>query len=79
MDVIKAIQHYVDKMINDVPGMKVLLLDMETVSLEENCIVLCKVFWRTSQDTHSVTGHDTICIADKGMLPNWSHRQSQPG
>lgn len=44
MDVIKAIQHYVDKMINDVPGMKVLLLDMETVSLEENCIVLCKVF-----------------------------------
>lgn len=32
MDVIKAIQHYADKMINDVPGMKALLLDTETVS-----------------------------------------------
>lgn len=31
MDVIKAIQHYADKMINDVPGMKALLLDTETV------------------------------------------------
>lgn len=32
MDVVKAIQHYVDKLISDVPGMKVLLLDTETVS-----------------------------------------------
>jgi hypothetical protein len=33
MDVIKAIQHYADKMINDVPGMKALLLDTETVNV----------------------------------------------
>lgn len=32
MDVIKAIQHYADKMISDVPGMKALLLDTETVN-----------------------------------------------
>lgn len=32
MDVIKAVQHYAEKMINDVPGMKALLLDTETVS-----------------------------------------------
>lgn len=32
MNVIKAIQHYADKMINDVPGMKALLLDTETVN-----------------------------------------------
>ncbi|KAG2205779.1 hypothetical protein INT47_003962 [Mucor saturninus] len=33
MDVIKAIQHYADKMINDVPGMKALLLDTETTPI----------------------------------------------
>ncbi|KAI7906640.1 Sec1-like protein [Cokeromyces recurvatus] len=33
MDVIKAIQYYADKMINDVPGMKALLLDTETTSI----------------------------------------------
>lgn len=32
MDMIKSVQHYVDKMIDDVPGMKTLLLDIETVS-----------------------------------------------
>lgn len=32
MDVIKAIQHYADKIINNVTGMKALLLDTETVS-----------------------------------------------
>ena len=32
MDVVKAVQHYVEKMISDVPGMKVLLLDTMTVS-----------------------------------------------
>lgn len=31
MDVVKAVQHYVEKMISDVPGMKVLLLDTMTV------------------------------------------------
>jgi hypothetical protein len=31
MDVIKAVQNYVNKMIDEVPGMKVLLLDTETV------------------------------------------------
>jgi len=34
MDVIKAVQHYAEKMINDVPGMKALLLDTETVSMQ---------------------------------------------
>lgn len=33
MDVVKAVQHYVEKMISDVPGMKVLLLDTMTVSV----------------------------------------------
>ncbi len=33
MDVIKAIQNYVNKIVNDVSGMKVLLLDAETVTL----------------------------------------------
>jgi hypothetical protein len=31
MDVIKAVQNYVNKMIDEVAGMKVLLLDTETV------------------------------------------------
>ncbi|CAO3619556.1 unnamed protein product [Mucor hiemalis] len=35
MDVIKAIQHYADKMINNVPGMKALLLDTETADIEQ--------------------------------------------
>jgi hypothetical protein len=39
MDVIKAIQHYADKMINDVPGMKALLLDTETVKLYVMCLL----------------------------------------
>ncbi|KAI8886728.1 Sec1-like protein [Backusella circina FSU 941] len=33
MDVIKAIQHYAEKMINEVPGMKALLLDTETTPI----------------------------------------------
>ncbi|CDS02676.1 hypothetical protein LRAMOSA00081 [Lichtheimia ramosa] len=33
MDVVKAVQHYVEKMINDVPGMKVLLLDTMTTPI----------------------------------------------
>ncbi|KAI8328164.1 Sec1-like protein [Choanephora cucurbitarum] len=33
MDVIKAIQNYADKMLNDVPGMKALLLDTETTPI----------------------------------------------
>ncbi|KAL0086473.1 Sec1-like protein [Phycomyces blakesleeanus] len=33
MNVIKAVQHYVDKMIDDVPGMKALLLDIETTPI----------------------------------------------
>ncbi|ORX43460.1 Sec1-like protein [Hesseltinella vesiculosa] len=33
MDVIKSVQHYVDKMIDDVPGMKALLLDTETTPI----------------------------------------------
>ncbi|KAG1051193.1 hypothetical protein G6F43_006590 [Rhizopus delemar] len=33
MDVIKAIQHYADKIINNVTGMKALLLDTETTSI----------------------------------------------
>lgn len=33
MDVLKAVQTYVNKMVGDVPGMKVLLLDAHTVSL----------------------------------------------
>jgi hypothetical protein len=32
MDVLKAVQTYVVKMITEVPGMKVLLLDAHTVS-----------------------------------------------
>jgi hypothetical protein len=32
MDVLKAVQTYVLKMITEVPGMKVLLLDQHTVS-----------------------------------------------
>lgn len=32
MDVLKAVQAYVNKMITEVPGMKVLLLDAHTVS-----------------------------------------------
>lgn len=33
MDVLKAVQTYMTKMITEVPGMKVLLLDAHTVSL----------------------------------------------
>ena len=32
MDVLKAVQMYTQKMISEVPGMKVLLLDAHTVS-----------------------------------------------
>lgn len=40
MDVIKAVQHYAEKMINDVPGMKALLLDTETVSIPSSLLAL---------------------------------------
>ena len=31
MDVVKAVQHYINRMLSDVSGMKILLLDGETV------------------------------------------------
>lgn len=71
MDVIKAIQHYADKMINDVPGMKALLLDTETVShlltvkkkrSEFNSFLL--------QDTYNLACDNTIYAAYKRMLPH---------
>lgn len=31
MDVVKGVRYYVEKMVADTPGMKVLLLDKETV------------------------------------------------
>lgn len=36
MDVIKAVQNYVNKMIDEVSDMKVLLLDTETASAKHN-------------------------------------------
>jgi hypothetical protein len=41
MDVLKAVQTYVNKMISCTSGIKVLLLDSETVSLPRNCPCLC--------------------------------------
>lgn len=39
MDLVKAVQNYILKMVNEVPGMKVLLLDAETVSLQRNIVL----------------------------------------
>ncbi|CAH1768277.1 14279_t:CDS:10, partial [Entrophospora sp. SA101] len=36
MDIVKAVQNYINKMINDVAGMKVLLLDSETTPIISN-------------------------------------------
>ncbi|CAG8796170.1 28788_t:CDS:10, partial [Dentiscutata erythropus] len=36
MDVVKAVQNYINKMVNEVPGMKVLLLDAETTPIISN-------------------------------------------
>lgn len=40
MDVLKAVQTYVIKMITEVPGMKVLLLDAHTVRMESDHVSL---------------------------------------
>jgi len=37
MNTITALQFYIDKMLSDTPGMKVLLLDSETASLFFDC------------------------------------------
>lgn len=50
MDVLKAVQTYVTKMITEVPGMKVLLLDAHTVSSVERKLPLCD-----DQETSSST------------------------
>lgn len=42
MDVLKAVQTYVIKMITEVPGMKVLLLDAHTVRLGLGVNVDCE-------------------------------------
>ncbi|CAO3610785.1 unnamed protein product [Cunninghamella echinulata] len=33
MDIVKSVQHYVNKMVDDVSGMKTLLLDIETTPI----------------------------------------------
>ena len=40
MDVVKAIRDYIDKMVSDTAGMKVLLLDGDTVSARVLCVGL---------------------------------------
>lgn len=53
MNVIKAVQLYIEKMITEVgPGMKILLMDRETVCTKCN----------QSEDRHSITKH--IYISD---------------
>jgi hypothetical protein len=72
MDVIKAIQHYADKMINDVPGMKALLLDTETVMLYMSLTLIylhyLPLFFNL--DAHHFTCHYAINIANQRMLSN---------
>lgn len=53
MDVLKAVQTYVQKMVTDVPGMKVLLLDAHTVRR----LALCDV-WVDTIDTDRFARYD---------------------
>lgn len=53
MDVLKAVQTYVDKMITEVTGMKVLLLDAHTVSAVGTACT-------DSADSDSLARHDAV-------------------
>lgn len=69
MDVIKAVQHYAEKMINDVPGMKALLLDTETVSIPSLSLAPYKaLFTQYPSDTHYISSDNTINTTDQRML-----------
>lgn len=73
MDVIKAVQNYVNKMIDEVPGMKVLLLDTETVGI--STAMQSKTFTPTESnrvfyplDTHSISCCNSVKSFGQRML-----------
>jgi ribonuclease D len=73
MDVIKAVQNYVNKMIDEVGGMKVLLLDTETASVKHVRATVCVLqakFSSTLIDAYSVTRCNPIQSPRKRMLPD---------
>lgn len=62
MDVLKAVQTYVFKMITEVPGMKVLLLDAHTV---RHCLSVSA----NDLDANRLAGHYSVRAAlTRGLL-----------
>lgn len=61
MDVLKAVQTYVMKMITEVPGMKVLLLDAHTVS--STLILRCALAGHG--DLHLICERDVVAYNNR--------------
>ena len=72
MDVFKAVETYITRMVSEPSAMKVLLLDTHTVRLYPNDIVLAKSNFRT--DTNRLVCFYAI---DAAISPSLSHRQDR--
>lgn len=70
MDVLKAVQVYVQKMMGDVPGMKVLLLDAHTVSCWSG------THWsQLTSDPYHLAGDDAERAIGQRGVPDRPYRQ----
>jgi len=78
MDVIKAIETYVTRMVSEPSAMKVLLLDSHTVRKLDSSLLATelKAF---SQDTYSVPGVNAVNITLSSSLSHRPHRQLKTG
>jgi hypothetical protein len=83
MDVLKAIQGYVSKMIDQCSGVKVLLLDSETVRLPRSEAVVVTPMvgppaHHPSPDARHFARIDNVSLAVPRSLPDRPHRQHLP-
>jgi hypothetical protein len=75
MDVMKAVETYVNKLVSTPSAMKVLLLDSHTVRIKSLVWNVRGILAPFRLDAYSVPCFDTVLFALVSSLPNGSNRQ----
>lgn len=76
MDVVKAVETYITKMISVPSAMKVLLLDSHTVRTSR-CFTTGACVDPSLADTHNIPGRYAVRASLTPGVPHRSHRQQQ--